>query len=75
MPTTKKSKETKLYKCDMCEATFTDPKMLEKHKRTHITAGLGGGQGAEPEPPLEGQPRTPPSSPAPEPTPPATTGP
>jgi hypothetical protein len=71
----KKEKKEKaperLYKCDKCEATFTDPEMLEKHRKTHNTAGMQGQMG-EGEPALQGQPRTPPSSPPPGPMP--TTG-
>jgi Zinc finger, C2H2 type len=66
-----------LYKCEKCGATFTDPEMLEKHRQSHLTAAtIASPQIVEGEEAgLQGQPRTPPSSPPPEPEPMSTSGP
>jgi len=39
----RRGKEAQQYKCEKCGAVFTDPEMLENHKKVH----LGGGGGAE----------------------------
>jgi Zinc finger, C2H2 type len=66
-----------LYKCEKCGATFTDPEMLEKHRQSHLAAAtIVSSQIVEGEEAgLQGQPRTPPSSPPPEPEPMSPAGP
>ncbi len=63
-----KAKGSQLFKCDKCGATFTDREMLEKHMKSHTTARTPGPSGGG-ETVVQGQPRTPPSSAPPEPTP------